>query len=463
MKLGKGQPEPKTISPKPLISFNWLQWLIRGILVGLVIGPVMFLLVSMIHVVGEFRKGHPLLLLLIPVGAVTTAWLFQRTGAYLRHGTNLAIEKINERILSSLRVSNIPFSHQGHAKGVSLTPKVVPLMFVNTAITHLTGASGGKEGAGVQIGTAIASVMDWLEQKLRTLIGRSADKSDRMDITGIWLITGAGAAFGALFNAPMAGTWFGLQFSSPKITRTEAFLPCMAGSFTASIISEALGNQPIALEGPMESVAFGLTPLLLVCMSGVVFGLLSLLFCTITQIFKHLIAKLSRNYMLRALYASLLLLACTGGLYLVTGTFAYNGLSLSLFTAAAQGQTGWIDPLAKLFLTALTITAGFSGGEIIPLMVIGATTGSVLAPVFGLPVSMMTVFGAVGTLSGGTKLPLVCFLLSLELFGFENPTLLFSVCVFGCICSGRTGIYESQSDPLAYQSKLSVNYSEEDS
>lgn len=462
MKEGKAHTQVQSLSPKPLISFNWLLWLVRGILVGLVIGPVMYLLVSMIHHASEFRTGHPALLLLIPAGAVTTAWLFQKTGAYLRQGTNLAIEKINERILASLRVSNIPFSnHRQTTKGVALSPKVIPLMFINTAITHLTGASGGKEGAGVQIGTAIAGVMNWIEQKLRAKIGRPAEKSDRLDITGIWLITGAGAAFGALFNAPMAGTWFGLRFASPRITRTEAFLPCMAGSFTASIISKALGNQPIALDGPMESVAFGLSPLLLVCMAGVIFGLLSLVFCTVVQIFKHFIAKLSQNYLLRALYSSLMLLACTGIIYLVTGSFDYNGLSLSLFTAAAQGHTTWLAPLAKLLLTALTITAGFSGGEIIPLMVIGATTGSLLAPLFGLPVSMMTVFGAIGTLSGGTKLPLVCFLLSLELFGFENPTLLFAVCIFGCICSGRTGIYESQRDPLAYQDNLSINYSEE--
>ena len=462
MKMKKAHSKAQTLSPKPLISFNWLQWLVRGILVGLVIGPVMYLLASMIHCVGEFRESHPVLLSLIPIGAVTTAWLFQKTGAYLRQGTNLAIEKINERILSSLRVSNIPFSnHIQTSKGVALTPKVIPLMFVNTAITHLTGASGGKEGAGVQIGTAVASVLNWLEQKLRERIGRPAEKSDRMDITGIWLITGAGAAFGALFNAPMAGTWFGLRFASPRITRTEAFLPCMAGSFTASLVSEALGNRPISLEGPMESVAFGLGPLLLVCLSGVLFGLLSLLFCTVVQIFKHFVAKLSKNDLLRALYSSLMLLGCTGIFYLITGSFAYNGLSPSLFTAAAQGQTTWIDPIAKLLLTALSITAGFSGGEIIPLMMIGATAGSLLAPVFGLPVSMMAVFGAVGTLSGGTKLPLVCFLLSLELFGFENPTLLFAVCIFGCICSGRTGIYESQRDPLAYQDNLSANYPEE--
>lgn len=443
------------LSPRPLISFNWLHWLIRGIVVGLVIGPAMYLLVLMIHEVSDFRYGHPVMLLFIPLGAVTTAWLFQKTGAYLRQGTNLAIERINERILSSIRVSNIPFQNQAHAKGVGLSPKVIPLMFVNTAITHLVGASGGKEGAGVQIGTGIASVMDWLEHKIRSLLGIAAEETDRMDITGIWLITGAGAAFGALFNAPMAGTWFGLQFASPRVTRTEAFLPCMAGSFTASLISEALGNQPIALEGALESIPFGLKPLLLVCMSGVLFGLLSLLFCTVVQVFKHFMMRLSKNYILRALYSSLLLLAAIGIFYLITGTFAYNGMSLALFSAAGQGKTGWIDPIAKLLLTALTISAGFSGGEIIPLMVIGATTGSLLAPVFGIPVSLMTVFGAIGTLSGGTKLPMVCFLLSIELFGFANPRLLFAVCVFGCICSGRTGIYQSQRDPLVYQENTS--------
>lgn len=441
---------PHIFKPKPLVSFYWLIWLLRGMLVGLVIGPAMYLLSRMIYQIGVVRTEHPLIMIFMPFGAAATAWLFKKTGAYLRGGTNLAIEKINERILAAIKVSNRPFHNESvPQKGAVLTPKIIPLMYANTAISHLVGASCGKEGAGIQIGTGIASAMDWLEQKLRHMLGRPAEPSDRIDINGIWLITGAGAAFGALFNAPMAGTWFGIQFASPRVTRTEAFLPCTAGSFTASIISQALGNKPISLGVPMESVEFGLVPLIVVCLAGVLFGLLSLLFCTTAQVFKHFFTKLTNNMLLRSLFSSLATLLATGILYFATGSTAYNGLSASLFSNAAAGETTWIDPVAKLLLTALSISAGFSGGEIIPLMVIGATTGSLLAQVFSLPVSTMTVLGAIGTLSGGTKLPLVCFLLSLELFGFSNAALVFTTCMFGCICSGRSGIYPSQKDPFA--------------
>ena len=55
-------------------------------------------------------------------------------------------------------------------------------------------------------------------------------------------------------------------------------------------------------------------------------------------------------------------------------------------------------------------------------------------------------------LSGGTNLPLVCFALGLELFSYEEPTLLFAAVSIAYLCSGETGIYQHQA--MALKNKL---------
>ncbi|HAP57102.1 MAG TPA: chloride channel protein, partial [Sphaerochaeta sp.] len=86
-------------------------------------------------------------------------------------------------------------------------------------------------------------------------------------------------------------------------------------------------------------------------------------------------------------------------------------------------------------------------GEVIPILVIGATTGALFGALLPIPVSALSMFGAIGMLSGSTKLPLACFVLGLELYGFGNPTSLFFVCCIAYLFSGRLSIYERQIVP----------------
>jgi H+/Cl- antiporter ClcA len=84
------------------------------------------------------------------------------------------------------------------------------------------------------------------------------------------------------------------------------------------------------------------------------------------------------------------------------------------------------------------------GGEVVPLLVCGGTLGAVLAGMVGLPPSVLASYGAVATLSGATKLPVVCFALGMEFFGATNTALLFLACSIGYLTSGSLGIYEKQ-------------------
>ena len=101
----------------------------------------------------------------------------------------------------------------------------------------------------------------------------------------------------------------------------------------------------------------------------------------------------------------------------------------------------------KLLMVTFTFAAGFAGGEVVPLLIVGAGFGMSFASIFSLPVSSFAALGALSMLSGGTNLPLACFALGLELFGYSEPTLLFLATSLSFLASGTSGIYNHQTKP----------------
>lgn len=416
-----------------------LAWSVRAIMMGCIVGPTIALLTYLVSLAGNIRTANPLVLYAIPIGALLTTLLYQRIGSYLKEGSSQVIDMINQGIMDIAHPTSIGYKQDQNAQKHRISSKMAPLLLVNTFITHLVGASGGKEGVGVQIGASIGSYMGRIEERVFHTPKPIHQK-------GIWLISGAGAAFGALFNAPIAGTLFGMQFSNPKVNRTDALLPCLIASFTACIVSQAMNMKTLV---PVSATSFplNLQTILMLLIMSIIMGLVSRLFCHLIHLTKGFFSKVAPNPYKKALLASVSLLLASLVIYRISGTYAYNGLSIGLILEAEYGTTDVFAPLYKLILTALTIGSGFVGGEVIPILVIGATTGSLFASFMPIPVSALSMFGAIGMLSGSTKLPLACFVLGLELYGFGNPTALFLVCSISFIFSGRLGIYERQIIP----------------
>jgi len=412
----------------------------RGIALGFVVGAAMWALSAVILHITSFRVSHPFLLLCLPVGAITIAWLYQTLGPYLRSGTAQVIELINQGLLA---ISS-PTSHSNDKEAAGyISSKMVPLLFLSTIISHFVGASTGKEGVGVQIGASMGNYISRIEDAL--LPKRFEDHDPRN--AGIWMICGAGAAFGALFNAPVAGTLFGLQFSSPQVNRSEAYIPSLTASFTACYVAKHLLHAETLSPGLSEAV--NLNPLLFVRLFilALCMGLFCKVFIRLVDLYKTWLSQKFASVWKKTLFSSSLLLIGTFAFGRCIGDYRLNGLSASLIGQ----QTAWYIPLGKLILTMLSIGSGFVGGEVIPMMVLGSTSACLFASSFGIPVSAMACFGALGMLSAATKLPLACFMLGLEVFGYANPAALFFVCMVSYSVSGIKGIYEKQGEtPLSF-------------
>ena len=131
---------------------------------------------------------------------------------------------------------------------------------------------------------------------------------------------------------------------------------------------------------------------------------------------------------------------------LVINSTRYNGAGTDVIAQAVeQGQALPWDFLCKILFTAITLAAGFKGGEVVPSFYVGATFGCVAAPLLGLPAGFGAALGLAAVFCGATNTLVPSLVLAVELFG--APGLLYYAVVCG-VCyalTGYAGLYSHQT------------------
>ena len=203
-------------------------------------------------------------------------------------------------------------------------------------------------------------------------------------------------------------------------------------------LADAAGVRA-AFEGPLLAKAV---------LAAIVFGLVSRLFADLTHELQRGFKKLSSSAPLRAALGGAIVIALVYLVgtrdYLGLGVRSPDGQGVSLLSAFVPGgATPW-SWWWKLLFTAVTLAAGFKGGEVTPLFFIGATLGHTLAVLLGAPVDLFAGLGFIAVFAGATNTPLACTVMGIELFG-SHYAAYFAVACFVAYClSGHTGIYSAQ-------------------
>lgn len=173
---------------------------------------------------------------------------------------------------------------------------------------------------------------------------------------------------------------------------------------------------------------------------GILCALVSVLFCTAMHTANKLYQKYVPNLVLRGVVGGLIVLVLT----LLIGNQDYNGAGMHVIIRAMGGTVVPVASLLKLLLTAITLGAGFKGGEIVPVFFVGATFGCAVAPLLGLAPSFGAAAGLVAVFCGVVNCPIASFILALELFGSQG-LVLFALCVsISYMISGYFGLYHDQ-------------------
>jgi H+/Cl- antiporter ClcA len=301
------------------------------------------------------------------------------------------------------------------------------LIFVSTALTHLTGGSAGREGAALQIGGSLAATLG---------------KALRLDERNLNLIVlcGMSALFTALFGTPVAATVFSLEVVSVGIVHYSALFPALLSSLVSLGVTRLLGveGENWALTG---APAVSIEALIRTGALALLCALLSMAFCVLMHRTAHLYQKYIPNQYLRVVVGGLLIIALT----LLEGSRDYNGAGGALITLALSGtvHVPWAF-LLKLIFTALTLGAGFRGGEIVPTFFIGSTFGCAVAPLLGLEPSYGAAIGLISLFCAVVNCPLASLLLSVELFGSDSLWFFALACSLSYLFSGKYSLYSSQ-------------------
>ena len=249
-----------------------------------------------------------------------------------------------------------------------------------------------------------------------------------------------------------APAMFAMEVTSVGVLYYAAIVPCVLSAIIGLWVAQLCGVPPTAFS--LQGVP-NLTPVtLLQCIGmGVLFALLSILFCRMMHAAPRLYDKYLPNPVARAAAGGALVIALTFLVWLWNpGTYDYNGAGTAVIHAAIGGEARPEAFLLKMLFTTITLGAGFKGGEIVPVFFTGATFGCTAAPLLGLHPSFGAGLGMVCVFCGVTNCPMTSLLLSLELFAgdslgmFTGQSLgLFAVCIaVSYMLSGYYGLYSEQ-------------------
>lgn len=392
------------------------KWIFLSVVVGSLCGVVGAVFHLSVHYAAETRGTYPWLLWCLPLVGLAIVGFYKLMDTE-GMGTNDIIDAVH--------------------KDKRLPIRLVPSIFLGTMLTHLCGGSAGREGAALQIGGTIA-------QRVGRLL-----RLDDQDLR-VATLSGMAACFSALFGTPLTAVIFAVMGISIGTMYHTALLPCLMSALAAFGVSLALGVEPTRFTVTSPEIVVG--TFLRVLLLSVLFALVSILFCKFIHGTERWMQRWIPNPWVRVVAGGLAIVALT---YLV-GTRDYNGAGMEIITAAVERGTAHPAAfLLKLLFTAVTLAAGFKGGEVVPSFFVGATLGCVAAPLLGLPAGFGAALGLVSVFCGVTNSPVASVFLSVELFGSEGIWYFALACGISYMLSGYSGLYSSQT--ILY-SKLKARY-----
>lgn len=384
------------------------QWLVLSGLAGAACGLAGAAFTWCVAQATALRGAHPWLLFCMPIAGLIIVWSYRTAGMENDSGTN--------QIIASVRGGERP------------PARLAPLIFLGSVLTHLTGGSAGREGAALQIGGSISAG-----------IGRLLRLGDRN--TNTIIQCGMAGLFSALFGTPLTATVFAMEVVNVGHFRYAALFPCLLSALIANAIPRSLGL-------PAEGYHLGGLPQLgpvslLQCGAlAVLAALVSIAFCVLMHEAGHLYKKYIPNQYLRALAGAAFVIILT----ILEGSGDYNGAGGHIIELAVEGQVHvpWAF-LLKMIFTALTLGAGFRGGEIVPTLFIGSTFGCAVGPLFGLDPAFGAAISMIALFCGVVNCPLASIFLAIELFGGEGLLFFALACALSFLVSGRYSLYSSQN------------------
>lgn len=304
----------------------------------------------------------------------------------------------------------------------------IPLIIITTLLSHLFGASVGREGVAVQIGG--------------TYGGFFSRKRKQWDIhvpARVIITTGMATGFGALFGMPLTAALFTIEVSKLyKKTALKWLCLPFIGSLVASQFSLRFG---------LSHLHFQLPPI--VWSQSLFWGLLFLLGLVLVASTLYLFIHHTLSATLKYMLPNHMIRIILGSLFISTILFGFkldrlHGLGNVLIQQSFV-QPDTIPPLLpflKILFTLSFLALGFKGGEVTPIFSIGAMLGAIVAMTVSLPAPLFAIIGLAAFFSATTKTYIAPLFLALEITSPIVLPFLIPIIIVLYFTTPKIGIYQ---------------------
>lgn len=383
-----------------------IRWTVFSMVIGAVAGVVGGSFGLGVAWTSGLFSTHHWLIFVLPLAGLLVLLVYHVLGEDNNRGTNAMLEAVAED------------------RPVRVT--VVPAVYIGSLLTHICGGSAGREGAALQMGGGIGSFFGRLFR---------LDKEDMR----VAVMCGMAGVFAALFGTPMAASIFAMEIVSVGVIYYAALVPCVFTAFFARYVSIRMNLAPTAFEIDVIP-GFSEPRAVLAVILGLFCALVSILFCILLTEVSQLYAKYLPNRIARILVGAAIVIILT----LIDGSYRYNNTGAGLIVSALQGDARPWDFVLKAVFTAVTLEAGFKGGEIVPAFSVGACFGCVFARIIGIEPGLAAACGMLALFAGVTNCPIAALLIGFEMFGYGAMPYFCVVIAVSFTFSGYYSLYSSQ-------------------
>lgn len=383
------------------------RWIAFSFFMGMFVGVYCAVFSRSMAFVTELRATYPWLIFTLPFLGLIIVFLYRLCRIYNDRGTNQVITSINGQ-------DHVPV-------------QMSVLIFISTVLTHLGGGSAGREGAALQMGGSLGNLVAGMIEE------------DTRD-TKIFIMIGMSAAFAAVFGTPMAAVIFSMEVISVGIMHYSALLSCTLAALTANFFAQGMGVHPDTYQ-ILSIPGLNLTNIIKIMILSLLIAGLSTIFIKTLEKFSSIYGRLFPNPYIKIFTGGCIFVA----VILVFGLSDYTGTGSNLIdTAVTEGEAPTLSFIIKMLLTALTLEAGFKGGELVPSFAVGATFGCLFGKLLEISPSFCSAVGMVAMFCAVTNCPIASLLISFELFGYQGIPFFMIAIALSYTLSGYKSLYKDQ-------------------
>lgn len=393
-------------------SKNTAKLMLVSLLVGVFGGMVGAFFSHLIRLVTKLRTEQGFLILLLPVVAATIVFIYKKLGVF-GVGTNDVLKS---------------------AGSVSpLSPKLTIAIIITSAISHLFGASVGREGSALQIGGSLSSLIS-------RLFRLNQNQSE------ILIRAGMAGVFSAVFGTPITAFFFALEIVKVGTIHLKSVIPCLISSLSGFFTAAFLSAHPerFALSDVPD---ISLHIILKVAILTILTALLSIGFCYALRYSSKFAKTVIKNPYIRIILGGVLIVL----LAILVGNQDYNGAGVNIIEHIFENGNFRPEAFAlKMLFTCICVAAGYKGGEIVPTLFIGATFGALISSLLGLSIPFGAALGMVILFCGVTNCPLASIFLGIELFSGVGMWYFIPTVAVCYLISGKISLYSAQQHKFKY-------------